>query len=138
LIKFHWLLYILVIYVNKYEITSFVHFLEKGNVIPCPTEKHIYILNLFYNLYSLTSMKIGNEPCFSRVCFLSCFVFCFICFSLVGVVVLDQFVLSFSWLFRFHTLFVSVTVFLSRSSKLIWSQLRMNFRTYSNELQLNI
>ena len=34
-------------------------------------------------------------------------VFCFICFCLVGVAVFDRFVLSFSLLFGFHTLFFS-------------------------------
>jgi hypothetical protein len=30
--------------------------------VATPAEKHIYILNLFYNLDSFTSMNIGNEP----------------------------------------------------------------------------
>ena len=45
--------------------------------------------------------------CFCPVFLRSCFIFCFICFCSVGVTVLDRFVLSFSWLFGFHTLFFS-------------------------------
>ena len=54
--------------------------------------------------------------CFYLVFFRYCFVFCFICFCLVGVALLDRFMLSFSLLFGFHTLFFSKQLATSSNS----------------------